>query len=62
MSTEQVTVEPAPALKVKLGRGSLVGPVGPPVIESDGAAVSTLKLRVWVAALPAASVARTRKV
>ena len=62
VSIEHSTVEPASASKLKVGRASLVVPAGPPVIDSDGAVVSTVKLRVWVAELPAPSVARTRKV
>ena len=52
------------SLEVRLKLGSLfeVGPSGPEVIEVLGAAVSTVKERVWVAVLPAASVALTRKV
>ena len=55
-------MEPLAAVKVKVGRASLVAEPGPPVIVSEGAVVSTLKARVWVAELPAPSVARTRKV
>jgi hypothetical protein len=61
VSIEHSTVAPASALKSKFGRTSVVVPAGPPVIDSDGAAVSTLKARVCVVELPAPSVARTRK-
>ena len=46
VSIEQLTVAPASAANVNVGRGSPVVPVGPPVIDSDGAAVSTVNERV----------------
>jgi hypothetical protein len=65
LSTEHWKVD-GPSLEEKPKVGVLlliVEPsLGPEVIVVSGAAVSTVKLRVAVAVLPAASVARTRKV
>ena len=47
---------------MKLGWGSLVGPVGPPSIATVGGSVSTVKSRVWVVVSGKSSVARTRNV
>ena len=48
--------------KPKVGRASSIWPVGPPSIDTCGGWVSTVKARVAVVELPAASVAVTRKV
>ncbi len=53
---------PSLELKPKLGEALLVRPEGPESIVVFGGWVSTLKARVWVLWLPAASVALTRKV
>src|SRR5262245_12168542 len=63
-STRHSKLDPAwSESKVKVGVGSLVGPVGPVRMAVSGSAVSTVMLRVagvW-SVLPAGSVARTWK-
>jgi hypothetical protein len=56
-----VVGEPA-VVNVKVGVASLVGPVGPPVIVTVGACVSTTHVELALPTLPAASVAWTVKV
>ena len=49
-------------VNVNVGVGSLVAPLGPPVIATVGATVSTVKARLALPWLPAVSVTVTVKV
>jgi hypothetical protein len=54
-----VLVGEPPVVNVNVGVESFVAPVGPPVIVTVGAAVSTVNIRLADAVFPAASVTVT---
>jgi len=56
----RVVVGEPPVVNVNVGDGSLVRPLGPPVIDTVGGTRSTSHANVAVAVLPIGSVARTR--